>query len=108
MVNIPLGEAVAERRLEFRTPSGAREILVRLGRPLPDPEPGGQWVCPVELAGSPVGGVRAAHGEDSMQALLLALQLIDIELRHLRRATGATLTWLESEDVGFPNLFAMP
>jgi len=47
--------------------------------------------------------MRASYGVDQMQALLLAFQLMRLELR-LLRDDGFALTWLGSDenDLGFP------
>jgi hypothetical protein len=52
-------------------------------------------MCVIEIDGLPLRRrlVRASHGVDSMQALLLAFQLIRPE-RALSRDDGLSLTWL--------------
>lgn len=98
---IRLGEVVAERRLEWAGGGPADGVVVRIGRPVPDPEPGGDWLCPVQIVGIHSGAVRAAYGVDAVQALVLALWMIDIDLRALQRETGLTLLWLDQTDLGF-------
>jgi uncharacterized protein DUF6968 len=96
---------IAERRLDLRRNGKSRPITVRIGRPQRDPLPGGDWMCPVEIAGIPRRHsiVRASYGVDEVQALLLAFQLIRLELL-LLQDDGLALTWLEpdGEDLGFP------
>src|SRR6266446_7886117 len=102
---------VAERRLELqkRTDGRARPVMVRLHRPQRDPLPGDDWMCLVEIHGLPGRRplMRAAHGVDEMQALLLAFQLMRLELR-LLQDDGFALTWLGSggNDLGFPRIVA--
>ena len=46
-------------------------------------------------------GRRAAEGVDAVQALLLALWMIDVDLRAVQRTVGARLLWLDQADLGF-------
>lgn len=107
MTEIP-GKApiVAERRLELRRNGRVRSVTVRLRRPQRDPLPGGDWMCLVEVAGIPGRRplLRASYGVDQMQALILAVQLIRLELR-LLQDDGFHLTWLgDPDDLGFPQI----
>jgi hypothetical protein len=76
------GDLIAERRIEFRRPDGALlSVVIRLAKPQPDPLPGGAWKCNFEIDGlDQAGGPRSVSGEDSYQALLLALELIAFEV----------------------------
>lgn len=97
---------VAERRLELRRNGRLRPVTVRLRRPQRDPLPGGDWMCLVEVAGIPGRRplLRASYGVDEMQALVLAVQLIRLELR-LLQDDGFQLTWLgDQDDLGFPQI----
>jgi hypothetical protein len=63
-------------------------------------------MCLVEVAGIPGRRplLRASYGVDQMQALVLAVQLIRLELR-LLQDDGFHLTWLgDQEDLGFPQI----
>jgi hypothetical protein len=100
-MEIPLGEVIAERRLEWAGSGPAGEVVVRIGRPVPDPEPGGDWLCPVQVVGMYRDAVRAAYGVDAVQALVLAFQMIDADLRAGQRAAGRRLLWLEQTDLRF-------
>jgi Domain of unknown function (DUF6968) len=98
---------VAERRLELRKNGRARPVTVRLHRPQRDPLPGGDWMCVVEIQGIPGRRplMRAPYGVDQMQALLLAFELMRLELR-LLQDDGFALTWLGAgeNDLGFPRI----
>ena len=98
---IRLGEVIAERRLEWAGGGPGDGVLVRIGRPVPDPEPGGDWLCPIQIVGAHGDAVRAAYGVDAVQALVLALWMIDIELRALQKDAGRALLWLDRTDLGF-------
>jgi hypothetical protein len=97
---------VAERRLELHRNRRSRPVTVRLRRPQRDPLPGGDWMCLVEIAGIPGRRplLRASYGVDEMQALVLAFQLVRLELR-LLQDDGFQLEWLGGQDdLGFPRI----
>ena len=88
----------AERELEYRdSSSGASgKVVVRIGVPEPD---GTHWRCATQLSGAPrLGEVFFAHGEDSLQALQLALDAIAIQLKALGK--GGVLTWDGESEIG--------
>jgi len=88
-----LGEVVAERRLVARGRNGRRRTLVvRFGRPVHSTVKNDPWWCPVEIADIGQPRLLAAAGEDSVQALILALRLADIELGS--RSGKAQVEWL--------------
>jgi hypothetical protein len=63
-------------------------------------------MCLVEVAGIPGRRplIRASYGVDEMQALVLAFQLMRLELR-LLQDDGFQLTWLgDQDDLGFPRI----
>lgn len=96
MKNVPLGEIIAERYLEAKDEVGEeREIIVRIGKLIPDPSPNatGAWCCPCEITGFADNYLNAALGEDSVQALVLGLQRIVIELSRKQKAEKIKLTW---------------
>jgi hypothetical protein len=88
----------AERELEFqgRDSGESRKVVVRIGVPEHD---GTRWRCPTQLVGAPqLGDVFFAYGEDSLQALQLALDAIAIRLRAL--GNGGVLTWDGEPGIG--------
>ena len=91
-----LGEVMAERRLE-RAGEGAEPVVVRIGRPVEDLD--GDWVCPFQITGRGDDTVYAAAGIDSVQALVLGLQMIRAQLDD--HARTHPLTWLDGSDLGF-------
>ena len=109
---VALGDVIIERVLEWRTPRARRTVAVRIGRPVPDPEPRGDWLCPIQFVGfrrAGLSGVQPILGVDALQALVLALGHIQLELSALQddlHTSGrARLTWLGSADLGFPAIF---
>ena len=83
-----MGDVVAERTEAFGAGAAVREVTVRIGRPRRDPDPPGDWRCPVRLIGGDHDAVRWVHGVDSLQALALALRLAEILLDDLRARLG--------------------
>jgi hypothetical protein len=76
-----LGEVIAERRLVARVRRGrARSLVVRFGRPVRSAVKKDPWWCPVEITGIGKPRFFAAAGEDSVQALVLALRAADLTL----------------------------
>jgi hypothetical protein len=75
--------------------SPERTVVVSIGQPEPDPHPDshGDWICPVYIEGIADPGPHLAHGVDSLQALLLAPELI----RKILDESGLSLTWLGDE-----------
>ena len=109
MSGADLDDVIAERTLALRTAGAEADVRVRLGRPRPDPASAhGDWLCPVEIHGPARRRGLVAHGVDSFQALLLAVQMLNIELRALERATGGRLWFLDSADAGIPNWLNTP
>lgn len=97
-----LEDVIAERTLEAGKPGtdGAKEIRVRLGRPFSDPDPEGDWICPVQILGLGDEEIANVYGIDAIQALTLALQKVGIDLAAATRS-GLELRWLEGSDLGF-------
>jgi hypothetical protein len=91
-----LGDVIAERELEV---AGAARAVVRIGRPTPDAQEGGDWRCPFQIVGLADDAVHEAFGLDAVQAIQLCFQMIDIYLASERGARD--ITWLGSEDLGF-------
>lgn len=99
--NDELTDVVAERRLEAVGPDGAGTVVtLAIGRPDRDPLPGGDWRCRYRVTGLGDDSVRAAFGVDPLQALLLAVYKIQVELSERARTTGARLAWLGQADLG--------
>lgn len=92
-----LGEVIAKRELHYTSEHGEQNLTIILGKPRPDLIPGGDWECPVQIGEE----VKLAYGVDSYQALSMALQLISIQLRHLKEEEKLNLKWLGMDDLGF-------
>jgi len=104
MTKVPLGEVIAVRDLTFINRSGiAESAKVAIGRPVMG-EDEHQWWCPYRIE---VPGFRKEFrmaGEDSMQALLLTVQIIKTELEALARDQGGRFEHFGESDLGFPDI----
>ena len=96
---IPIGEVIAERVLEATKNGESYVATVRLGRPL-RLEGAPDYRCPYQVLGIGDDVVRSASGEDSMQALELALKMLAAELYF--RYKDFAFTWFGDHDIGFP------
>lgn len=86
-------EWIAER--EFRTADG-HSVIMSIGRPTRTAT--GEWSCAVRVTGIESPEITEAFGEDSVQALLMALSMARARVELLRRLHG--LTWLGADDLG--------
>jgi hypothetical protein len=92
-----LGTEIASRRLRFRPRRGGRrEVVVRIGQPVRSPRPkrGDPWWCPFEIVGLGSLQLSAAAGQDSVQAVILALRGIEGALQSSAKRAGGTIDWL--------------
>lgn len=82
-------------------PSGqARDIIVRVGLPEPDPTPGGDFRVFIEIHGFGEPYARHFHGVDELQAFLGGCWLVSRILPALT-PLNSRLTWLDGDDLGF-------
>ncbi len=99
-MSIQTVDVVARRELEFSGPDGSKHAVeLVLGRPTE--EPGGPWYCAYVIEAQPFQRQMRIAGEDSMQAILLALKTIVVELEVLGREHRGTFTWFGEPDLGF-------
>ncbi len=91
-----LTDVIAERELD-RPEEESPRIVVKIGRPAPDPEI--DWTCSHQIQGIGDERVRTAHGVDAIQALQLCLEMIRVDLGALQ--LSHQLTWLGENDLGF-------
>jgi len=91
---------VASRRLMMHLPTREIEVAIRILLPV---EHDGSWSCSYEIDWPNGTRSRAAAGFDSVQALLLALQLIGTEIYTSDYHGRGQLRWLEPDQgYGFP------
>lgn len=94
-----IGTVIAERRLKVTRRTRRRSVArLEFGIPVRGPEPQDPWWCPVRLRGEGFDLFQAVAGEDSLQALLLALDFATHALPSAAAAHGLQFEWLgESE-----------
>jgi hypothetical protein len=96
-----VGVVVAEREFLARDRSGrSTRVRVRIGQPVKgkggtkrDP-----WWCPVEIKGGGLDSFRPVAGIDSLQALVLALELLTRILPLEADRVGLRITWLGDDE----------
>jgi hypothetical protein len=92
-----LGEVIAERRLVARVRHHRSSgVVVRFGRPVQSPVKGDPWWCPVEITGLGKPRFFAAAGEDSLQALIIAMRAADVKLAEF--GGGEKVAWLGDKE----------
>ena len=97
-------KTIAARQLSLRQESGnIVSVDVLIGRPEYE-EASDAYVCTCTIVGLGENVVKSTKGEDSVQALFLALQYIGTVLEYYRDAKGHKLWWLDEQnrDLGFP------
>jgi hypothetical protein len=87
-----LGRVVARRILSEKG-FPQRKIVVSIGLPRPDEHKGGDWECPFLIEGIGKAKVQMGFGVDSMQALIVAIRGIRVNLEQ----TGRDPFWLDPE-----------
>ena len=78
------------------------EVIVEIGRPFNAPEIGEEFYCPYRITGLGDRKVRGIPGFDAVQALLLALQTVGVDLYASDEGKAGKLSWLGQRDLGFP------
>lgn len=76
------------------------EVVVHIGLPERDPIPGGDFQVLVEITGLDEPYTSRIHGVDELHAFLSGCWLV-AEILPALVPTGARLTWLGDEDLGF-------
>ena len=86
-----LGEVVAERHLLLRSTDGVESpVYVAVGRPRLS---GHDWLCPYEIEFQGDRRSFAIYGLDSVQALVLTMKTIDVELEVRAKQADGVLLW---------------
>ena len=102
-----LGRVIAQRTLRFeRRHRRPRSVSVVFGCPLRAPRPlrGDPWWCPVEVVGLGKRRLETIAGEDSLQALILAVEFVRRVLpMEAERAGGRLQSFGDHEDLVFAN-----
>ncbi len=102
MVSYVLGEVIAARELHFLCADGTTiPCSVELGRPVQGVE--GDWICPYQLSTPDKTRTLGMHGFDSMQALILSVKTLDVEIDWLAKTFDAQVRFL---DGGHDSIFS--
>jgi hypothetical protein len=98
-----IGDVIAERHLTFQPREGVpQDVSVRIGRPVLDTSaPHETWICPFQIQGIGSGKARGIFGADAMQALLLAIHTIPVELAAFIRDLGGQFLHFGEPDSSF-------
>jgi hypothetical protein len=83
---------IAERELTMVQGGRRRRLLLRIGEPIQDVQTvdSMDWRCPIEIIVDDQQPVAAGRGVDSLQALINAIRIAQIELESLERGSGST------------------
>ncbi|MGK3995527.1 DUF6968 family protein [Sorangium sp. So ce1024] len=87
--------------------SDIHDVIVRIWLPERDPAPGGDFRALVEIDGFDVPYSRYFYGVDELHAFLAGCWTVPQILKMLA-PTGARLTWLGEDDLGFAASSAIP
>ena len=106
-MQVELGEVIATRvlRLADGEASTVREVVVKIGKPVPFPD-GRDYLCPFQITGMGDEETRYAAGIDAVQAPQLVMLALGGFLFGLNESCGGRLRWDGDEhgDLGFPTL----
>lgn len=94
MTTYNLGELIAERKLDLvRGDAADIPCFVRVGKPVQiDDE---TWVCPYQIQAGQRIRTLGMHGIDSMQALVLTMKTLDVEIAYVAKMSGASVEYIE-------------
>ena len=99
-----IGTKIAERFLEGREKDGSTcKIVVKLGKPIPDKKETECWYCPYSITKGTERRVFYGAGIDSLQALRIAIAMVDCDLKS--RYRHLTLTWMDDSSLGLTDKF---
>lgn len=96
-----MGTVIATRELAL---AGGGAVVVTIGKPERFPDDSA-FYCPYQITGLGTQSVMSACGEDAIQALLLALEMIGAFLYTSPEAQSGALSWdcaPTAGDLGFP------
>jgi hypothetical protein len=97
---------IAQRTLMFVGSRRRERIQVRIGKPVRDvPTAGGlDWRCPISITKSHRSRQLRGIGVDSLQALIHALKIVEMELRARERDRKGRFEWLGESWHGVPEI----
>ena len=91
---------IARRHLVVTSDSGDKEVVVQVFQPEKDED---SWICRYEIDWPHQTSSRYAAGFDSVQAVVLALQMVGAEIYASSYHRSGSLKWTEQgQGYGFP------
>lgn len=99
-------DIILERELTLVLDTDQRALVLRFGKPIQDVETidSFDWRCPVQLIGGSKEDLHSGVGVDSLQALINAIKIAQIELESLEHETGGEVRWLDQRGYGMPQI----
>jgi hypothetical protein len=96
------GDIEVAKRQFFWHSSPDQSVTLTIGRPR-ETEGGSEWTCQFEVRTIERSYSHDSRGEDSLQALQLALRAAAVYLEQMNGASGGDLRWLDdsNRDLGF-------
>jgi hypothetical protein len=85
---------IAERTFELAAPH--KQLIARIGRPTRHGSR--EWACSVHVVGLDEPEISQAYGEDSLQALLMALSMLRARISSSQERWG--ISWPAGTDLG--------
>jgi hypothetical protein len=73
-----MAEVIAQRTLEYSNGQAVTSATIRIHKP--EPRPTGEWCCEIEIIGLGPMAKREWFGGDSVEALFIAMQAIQLHL----------------------------
>ena len=99
-------DTILERELTLVLDTDQRTLVLLFGKPIQDVEivDSFDWRCPIQLIGRGKEALHPGVGVDSLQALINAIKIAQIELESLERETGGVVHWLDHRGYGLPQI----
>ena len=94
MTKYELGDVIAERKLDLICDDASVvPCCVLVGKPVQIDDD--TWVCPYRIEAGERSSLMGMHGIDSMQALILTIKTLDVEIAHVAKKYGAEVRYLD-------------
>jgi hypothetical protein len=98
-----LGLVIARRRLEFMDDGLEKQIIIKIGKPRRQRDTDSGYYCPFVIVGIGKGNIQVAFGEDSVQSIELAFNMIGALMKvYYQRLYPNQITWNNDSRLGFP------
>lgn len=92
-------DSIACRVFHLDRGRGAETVAISIGRPCLISESDDEWVCEIRIEDSLGTAVRPTYGIDSLQALRLAMRLLEVTVEALQVQYGHSITFLDDRDL---------